>query len=238
MGKITTVGWEMKIICSQPLPPPSPSLLQATPGNPPEEVSLHFALGSVAHLVPTLLVLLARQTEYDDEDDWNVSKAASVCLALAATCCKNEVMPHVMEFVSGSIMSEAWQYRDAAVLAFGSVLDGPTLDDGTILHMVETLLKMMDDPVPQVRDSVAWAIGQICDLNSARWLRRGDGREGGGGHSCLVLTNQFLLRSISHCVEPGLHRRACPDPRQRPRHGAACCRQRLLGLSFGGWTGW
>jgi len=42
---------------------------------------------------------LAKQEEYDDEDEWNPCKAAGVCLMLIATCCEDDVVQHVLPFV-------------------------------------------------------------------------------------------------------------------------------------------
>ena len=43
---------------------------------------------------------LTKQDEYDDEDDWNPCKAAGVCLMLLATCCEDDILPHVLPFGS------------------------------------------------------------------------------------------------------------------------------------------
>lgn len=59
------------------------------------------------------------QEEFDDEDDWNPSKAAGVCLMLLATCCEDAIVPFVLPFVKDNIKSSNWRYRDAALMAFG-----------------------------------------------------------------------------------------------------------------------
>ncbi len=59
------------------------------------------------------------QEEYDDDDEWNPCKAAGVCLMLMATCCEDDVVPHVLQFVKDHIGSPDWRYRDAAVMTFG-----------------------------------------------------------------------------------------------------------------------
>lgn len=59
------------------------------------------------------------QEEFDDEDDWNPSKAAGVCLMLLATCCENAIVPYVLPFVKDNIKNSDWRYRDAALMAFG-----------------------------------------------------------------------------------------------------------------------
>ncbi len=38
---------------------------------------------------------------------------------LMATCCEDDVVPHVLPFVKDNITSADWKIRDAAVMAFG-----------------------------------------------------------------------------------------------------------------------
>lgn len=67
------------------------------------------------------------QDENDDDDDWNPCKAAGVCLMLLATCCEDDVLPHVLPFIKEHIEHPDWRCRDASVMAFGSILEGPEL---------------------------------------------------------------------------------------------------------------
>ena len=39
---------------------------------------------------------------------------------LMATCCEDDIIPHVLPFVKDNIKSADWKYRDAAVMAFGN----------------------------------------------------------------------------------------------------------------------
>lgn len=68
------------------------------------------------------------QDENDDDDDWNPCKAAGVCLMLLATCCEDDVLPHVLPFIKEHIEHPDWRCRDASVMAFGSILEGPELN--------------------------------------------------------------------------------------------------------------
>lgn len=54
------------------------------------------------YITPILLESLAKQEEFDDEDDWNPNKAAGVCLMLMASCCENDIVEHVLPFVKVS----------------------------------------------------------------------------------------------------------------------------------------
>eukprot|EP00053_Salpingoeca_punica_P019522 m.198216 g.198216 ORF g.198216 m.198216 type:complete len:874 (-) comp17673_c0_seq1:2360-4981(-) len=139
---------------------------EPVPGQPPERVSQHYCKGAVPHIVPILNQLLTKQEEEDDEEDWNLSKAASVCLTLIALCAEDDVLQFVVPFVRENVSNPQWQFRDAAVLAFGSVLEGPSGE--AIVGIIETalahIMTMMQDPSPVVKDTVAWLLGRIVDL--------------------------------------------------------------------------
>lgn len=136
-------------------------------GRPPTRVSKHYARGALQYLVPVLMEKLTKQEEFDDEDDWNPSKAASVCLMLLATCCEDEIVPHVLPFVKANIKSDNWRFRDAALMSFGSILGG--LESQTLKPLVEqaipTLIEAMYDRSVIVRDTAAWTFGRICEVN-------------------------------------------------------------------------
>ncbi|XP_076643580.1 importin subunit beta Fs(2)Ket isoform X1 [Halictus rubicundus] len=135
-------------------------------GRPPVKVSRHYAKGALQYLVPVLMKKLTKQEEFDDEDDWNPSKAAGVCLMLLSSCCEEAIVPHVLPFVKDNIKNADWRYRDAALMAFGSVLGG--LDPGTVKPLVEqamsTLIELMYDDSVAVRDTAAWTFGRICEI--------------------------------------------------------------------------
>ncbi|GCB65116.1 hypothetical protein scyTo_0009924, partial [Scyliorhinus torazame] len=97
----------------------------AEQGRPPEHTSKFYAKGALQYLVPILTQTLTKQDENDDDDDWNPCKAAGVCLMLLATCCEDDIVPHILPFIKEHIKNPDWRYRDAAVMAFGSILEGP-----------------------------------------------------------------------------------------------------------------
>lgn len=135
-------------------------------GQTPEHVSRHYARGALQYVVPLLIEKLTKQEEGDDEDDWNPAKSASVCLMLFATCCEDDIVPHVLPFISGNIKHSDWRYRDAALMVFSSILGG--LDSNTLKPLVEeampTLIQLMYDQNVIVRDTTAWTVGRICEV--------------------------------------------------------------------------
>ncbi|XP_059088722.1 importin subunit beta-1-like [Tigriopus californicus] len=135
---------------------------------PPEQVSRFYAKGALQYIVPILVHTLTKQEEFDDDDDWNPCKAAGVCLMLLATCCQDDVVQHVLPFVKDNIKHSDWRFRDAALMAFGSILEGP--DPTNMKPIVEQampmLIELMLDQSVVVKDTAAWTIGRVCELHS------------------------------------------------------------------------
>ncbi|CAB0002025.1 unnamed protein product [Nesidiocoris tenuis] len=136
-------------------------------GRPPTRTSRFYAKGALQYLVPVVLSKLTKQEEFDDEDTWNPSKAAGVCLMLLATCCEDNIVQYVLPFVQQNIKSTDWRYRDAALMAFGAILGGLQATS-TLKPLVEqampTLIELMYDSSVVVRDTAAWTFGRICEI--------------------------------------------------------------------------
>lgn len=118
-------------------------------------------------ILPTLLELLTQQEEDEDEEDWTKSMAAASCLELLSQNVGDPVVPTVVQFVESNIRAESWQQREAAVMAFGAVLEGP---DATVLgplvnQALGTLLQMISsDSSVAVQDTVAWTLSKITEV--------------------------------------------------------------------------
>ena len=112
-----------------------------------------------------LLQLLTRQDEDATDDEYNISRAAYQCLQLYAQAVGSQLIPPVLGFVELNLRNESWRNRDAAVSAFGAIMDGP--DDAVLLPLVRqalpVLMSMISDSSPQVQDSAAYALGRICE---------------------------------------------------------------------------
>ena len=68
----------------------------------------------------------------------------------------------MVPFITQHITNQDWRYKDAAVMAFGSILEGPTVTSlRTIVDQgLPTLIGLLQDPSVVVRDTTAWAIGR------------------------------------------------------------------------------
>ena len=125
----------------------------------------NFARVATQEVVPVLLELLAKQDEDAADDEYNVSRAAYQCLSLWAQTVGSNIVPPVLQFVEKNLRSEDWHYRDAAVSAFGAIMEGPDekVLDPLIKQALPVLIQMMDDANVQVKDSAAYALGRICE---------------------------------------------------------------------------
>lgn len=128
----------------------------------------NFARVATQEVVPVLLELLAKQDEDAADDEYNISRAAYQCLQLWAQTVGSAVVPPVLVFVEKNLRSEDWHFRDAAVSAFGAIMEGPEekILDPLVKQALPVLIGMMDDQVIQVKDSAAYALGRICEASS------------------------------------------------------------------------
>lgn len=135
--------------------------------NYPEYVCFNFALAAIQEVLPTLLTLLTRQNDDPEDDDWSVAMAAGACLQLFAQNVGNYIVEPTVHFVAANITNqESWRCREAAVMAFGSILDGPESESLAlvIVQALQPILLLIKDEVLQVKETVAWCLGRIADL--------------------------------------------------------------------------
>ena len=62
-----------------------------------------------------------------------------------------------------NITNSNWRYRDAAIMAFGSILEGPSSDKllGIVEQGMPLFIALLKDDSIVVRDTTAWAIGRL-----------------------------------------------------------------------------
>ncbi|KAK0284599.1 karyopherin Kap95 [Friedmanniomyces endolithicus] len=125
----------------------------------------NFARVATQEVVPVLLELLAKQDEDAAEDEYNVSRAAYQCVQLWAQAVGSNTVAPVLSFVEANLRSDDWHYRDAAVSAFGAIMEGP--DEKVLEPLVKqalpVLINMMNDSSVHVKDSAAYALGRVCE---------------------------------------------------------------------------
>ncbi|KAF2874210.1 armadillo-type protein [Massariosphaeria phaeospora] len=140
-------------------------------------VCFNFARQTTNKIVPVLLELLVKVDEDADENEYNVSRAAYQCLQLWAQCVGNDVVEDFddkgkpingpfLKFFTENYQYGDWHCRDAAVSAFGAMMEGPDESklDPIVKNWTPELIGMMSDPVLHVRDSAAYALGRVCEF--------------------------------------------------------------------------
>ncbi|KAL5719700.1 Importin subunit beta-1 [Ranunculus cassubicifolius] len=142
--------------------------LQEYEGETGDSAQFHFIDKALQSLVPMLLETLLKQEEDQDQDDdvWNLSMAGGTCLGLVAKTVGDAVVELVMPFVEKNITQSDWHCREAATYAFGSILDGPSVEKLTPLVNAGLgfLLDAMKDSNSHVKDTTAWTLSRIFEI--------------------------------------------------------------------------
>jgi importin subunit beta-1 len=135
-------------------------------GEVPEQQCQYYTRGAAIPLCQLLTECLSKQEEDQDENSWNLSMASALCIGAAARTAGDEVVNQVMPFVLANIQNPSWNLREGAVMAFGCIMEGASEETlaPLVVQSVLMLANMMcTDPVVLVKDTAAWAVGQICD---------------------------------------------------------------------------
>lgn len=124
---------------------------------------------AMVFLLPKIFNAMVTQESEDlDIDAWTLSMAAATFLALSAQLLKNDIVEPVISFVEENFIHEEWRRREAAVLAYGSIMEGPDTDKlrPLVEESVGQLSEVLRDPSVAVRDTAAWTIGKITTFHS------------------------------------------------------------------------
>lgn len=127
-----------------------------------------FIKQALPALVPMLLETLTKQEEDQDQEEgaWNLAMAGGTCLGLVARTVGDDIVPLVMPYVQENIAKPDWRLREAATYAFGSILEGPSLEQLTPLVQVafNFMLNAMKDQNTHVKDTTAWTLRRIFEF--------------------------------------------------------------------------
>ncbi|XP_061183739.1 importin subunit beta-1-like [Saccostrea echinata] len=144
----------------------------AEQGMPSERGSRFYIQGASMYLCPILLQTLTKQVKYlhrsddVDNDEWSIGRAAGVCLRLIATERKDNIVPLISPFVIGNISDGNWRYRVAAVMALGSILEGPDPEmlQPIVRHVMPMLIQLLNDLNIIGRITTAQIMRRICKI--------------------------------------------------------------------------
>ena len=94
--------------------------------------------------------------------------AGATCLSLIAQVIQDQIVPLVIPYVTSNVQSENWHQREAALMAFGSIMEGPSPESMAeyVVGSLTVLLNCLQDPVELVKDTAAWTLARICDCHS------------------------------------------------------------------------
>lgn len=137
---------------------------------PAELKSFNFALLATSEVLPVLLTLLTKQNDDPEDDDWSVAMAAGSCLQLFALTTGMYVVEPTLSFFAANIKLDEWRNREAAVMAFGSILEGPDAEQlkAPISEAIQPIMALITDPTLHVKETVAWCLGKICEVSFAQ----------------------------------------------------------------------
>lgn len=128
----------------------------------------NFVKAHYEYLLPVLFEAVASETDEDaDEDEWTLSRAAATCIGIFAQVLRQDILPASLHFVEANFNAAEWNRRDAAVLVYGSILEGPPTDAFRPLlkNSFPALVSKLSDPSIAVRDSAAWSIGRVAKFH-------------------------------------------------------------------------
>ena len=130
----------------------------------------------VKSALPMLLPVLTNTLTIDDiggddddaEETWNCAMAAGTCLSLVAQSTGDACVEGVLTFVNANFGNSNPRMREAAILAFGSIMMGPS--SYKLAPFVVTsfpfIVRNLEDASVAVRDTTAWTIGKICHFHA------------------------------------------------------------------------
>ncbi|EER10761.1 importin/karyopherin, putative [Perkinsus marinus ATCC 50983] len=141
-------------------------------GRAPPRQSQNFIRQALGFLIPLLTEKIAAANqqldEEDDDDTWSAGMAAGTCLSLVAQVVGDDCVEPVLVFVNNNFGAPDWHHREAAILAYGSIMDGPSTAklgppvQASLPHIVAAL----NDQSVAVRDTAAWTIGRIAQFHT------------------------------------------------------------------------
>lgn len=139
-------------------------------GKAPDRENKQFVVHALPYLSGPIFDSLKKQEDDPLEDSsWNTATAAGACVELLAQAAPDTILELVKPFIEANIQDQAnWRSREAAILAFGSVLEGPPIE--TVKALVKEAMKVLidsliHDPVLPVKDTTAWTLARVVSVD-------------------------------------------------------------------------
>jgi importin subunit beta-1 len=115
-----------------------------------------------------LLETLSQQDEHAEDDELGLNSSGALCIQTISQTVEAAIIPVVMPFVNQNITNQDWRLRDAAIVAFSCILDGPDTDavGQFVAQSIPVLLGTFNDPNETVRQSAVHCLSTICKLHA------------------------------------------------------------------------
>jgi len=126
--------------------------------------------GVAPYLVPYLLNCMEKQSEDQEPEDWNGPLSAATCLDQIAACCGDKIFEIVFKFISANINSQDWHKREAAIFAFGCILQENSRSTVLDLPVTQILPVFLDqlqhEKLILVRETTIFTINRIISCKA------------------------------------------------------------------------
>ena len=185
-------------------------------------------------LVPILLETLTKQSDdIDDDESWNIAMAGATCLDLVAQTIGDPAVDLTIPFIQANIQNPNWRLKEASIMAFGSIVDGPSTEKLTpiVSAAIPVLVGCMQDPSELVRDTSAWTIGRICEFQKESL--RPESIEPMVGALAAILDDPHLKVVSQACFAVHNLAEACKDENEAPSNILSSFMPQMLGKLFG-----
>lgn len=116
-------------------------------------------------------------SKQNEEDSWNLSKAASCLLSILSQCCDYKLIESVIQFLGANISNTNFIYQEAAMLAFGAILETSHREEMTnlVTNSIDTLLNFLTSNCEtSLKETVAWVIEKIAELYANNFYKYGE----------------------------------------------------------------
>ena len=110
-----------------------------------------------------------RMDEEYDTDEYTLKMASHMFLKMCAEILDDDVVDPVISFVTNNATSREWQNREAAILALGSIMEGPSSTSKLkelLAGFFEYIFKCFEDSILAVRDTTASIIVMIVKFHT------------------------------------------------------------------------
>jgi len=129
----------------------------------------HFVKGAVHELAGPLFTCLTKGDTDLEVETWTISAGAATCISLMSGTLGDEVVQHFVDMVSETVNSPDEKLREAAMLCFGSILDGPRSEvfTGIVNEALSVFFERLRDQSAMVKRTTAWCLSRLAKFHPA-----------------------------------------------------------------------